>query len=159
METPMKYLLFALWIPLSFAAEGSGLDKMLEQMNTSVPLLFEKGFAGTEVCPPINFRMKSLPKKEKVMVKIFLDEDESKSYDDREPSSDVLISKKKAMRPSLNIKSKRKQFSFQSTKESILYFTTDYRYLSGTVFGTYEDLKEKKTIKNCVYYIHQEIKK
>ena len=155
----MKYLLFALWAPLTFAATTPGLDKMLELMNVSVPLQFEKGFAGKEMCPPMNFRMKSLPQKDKIMVKIFLDEDDNKSYDEREPSSDVLITKKKSIHPEINITSARKQFSFKSNKESLLYFTSDYRFLSGTVFGNYEDTKEKKTFKNCVYYVHQEIKK
>lgn len=107
----------------------------------------------------MNFRIKSLAQKEKIMFKFFLDEDDSKSYDDREPSGDVTLTKKNSVQPLLNINSKRKQFHFISSKESILYFTANFRYLSGTVFGNYEDLKEKKTYKNCVYYIHQEIKK
>ncbi len=132
---------------------------MTELMHISVPYPFEKGFSDNGTCPAINFRLKSLTKDKQVAIKFFLDEDENKNYDDREPSTDVFMAKNKSLRPVLKINSKRKQFSFNSTSESILYFTSDYRFLSGTVFGQYEDLKEKKTYKNCVYYIRNEIKK
>lgn len=155
----MKYFLLLFLIPAAFAQTSKGLDKMLELMNQGLPLELGKGFSGKTLCPEMSLRLKSIPNKEIITLNIFLDEDENRAFSSDEPNGSVIITKKNSIAPMIHLKSKRKQFNFKTHKDSILYFTSDFNILSGTFIADYEDLKAKKTYKNCVYYVRQELKK
>ena len=154
----MKFLVLLLMVSPLWA-QTAHFDRMIETTKMSVNFPLLKGFNSAGACPEINLKLRSQSEKEKSFLSFFVDENNNNQFDKNESTSLFRISKKHIVRPKMKGKSDKQKLSFEIMRGSILHFTSDFKYLTGTIQADVIDLKINKIYSKCTYYVHNEIKK
>lgn len=156
----MKFIFLFLFFCSTSFAQSKGLEKMMEQTSTIASIQGDQGFNKEGRCPELPLRMKTETVGKRIHFILFIDQDGSRSLDEKDSSVRSRISvKRKLTRLPLKVLNVGDNFKIKILKDSNLYFTADFINLTGTILADVEDIKQKKTYSQCTYYIQQEIRK